>query len=367
MLKKFSVENYKNFKEKIVIDFSNIKDYQYNKYAIKSDLIKTGIIYGKNGVGKTNIGLAIFDLTLHLVDKQQHPYQFLHNINADSDKSISTFIYEFILENNEIKYSYQKGNNNNLVYEEFFINGQKAFSYNFRTHKGDFQGLHLVKAENISFELKDMSLSVVRFIANNINVKNTPVKDLMNFVDGMLWFRSVENPSFIGFTKGADSITDSIIKNRLVSKFQRFLNDLGLKFKLSVAKDITGNNFIVSEYQNRIIPFWDIASSGTRALSLFFFWKTKFEQVSFLFVDEFDAFYHTELAFNIVKQVATESDFQTIFTTHNTSLLTNKLLRPDTYFIIFQDKIKPIFECTERELREGHNLEKMYRSGEFIG
>jgi len=41
------------------------------------------------------------------------------------------------------------------------------------------------------------------------------------------------------------------------------------------------------------------------------------------------------------------------------------LLRPDCYFIMGKDSIKPITELTDRELREGHNLEKMYKSGLF--
>lgn len=244
-------------------------------------MIKTNIIYGKNGTGKPNLGLAIFDLTIHLVDKQQHPYQSLYNLNGNSDKSVSIFSYEFLLKGNNIFYSYQKDMYNKLVYEEFYVNNQKAFSYNFKNHKGDFEGLHLINASNISLELKDMSLSVVRFIANNINVKESPIKDLINFVDGMLWFRSVESLSFIGFTKGGDIITDSIIKDGLVSKFQDFLNKLGLKYDLDITKDITGKTFIISKFQNRVMPFWDIASSGTRALRLFFFWKSKFDKVTF--------------------------------------------------------------------------------------
>lgn len=366
MLKKFSVENYKNFKDEVILDFSDFKDYKYNQHAIKNDLIHTAIIYGKNATGKTNIGLAIFDITLHLVDEKISPKQVISNINADSDKNNSFFKYEFFIKGVTINYNYQKDIANKLTYEDLWINNKKAFSYNFKTQKRDITGLKLINAENISFDLKDMSLSVVRFIANNINVKESPIKDLVHFVDRMLWFRSVENNEYIGYKKGAEVITTSIINNGLVSKFEKFLRDLGINHKLQIATDILGQKLLISVYQNKSIPFWETASSGTKALTLFFFWKTNFEKVSFLFIDEFDAFYHTELSHKIVEELSKGSEFQTIFTTHNTSLMTNKLLRPDTYFILTEGKLKSIINCTERELREGHNLEKMYKQGEFI-
>ena len=31
MLRKFEVKNYKNFKEKISVDFTNVHDYKYNE------------------------------------------------------------------------------------------------------------------------------------------------------------------------------------------------------------------------------------------------------------------------------------------------------------------------------------------------
>jgi hypothetical protein len=52
-------------------------------------------------------------------------------------------------------------------------------------------------------------------------------------------------------------------------------------------------------------------------------------------------------------------------TTHDTFLLTNDLLRPDCFFIIRDNKIDAICNMTEKELRFGHNLEKLYRGGTF--
>ena len=41
------------------------------------------------------------------------------------------------------------------------------------------------------------------------------------------------------------------------------------------------------------------------------------------------------------------------------------LLRPDCNFILNENKIKPLVDCTEKELRFGHNIEKMFRGNAF--
>ena len=56
---------------------------------------------------------------------------------------------------------------------------------------------------------------------------------------------------------------------------------------------------------------------------------------------------------------------QAIFTTHNSFLASNDLLRPDCYFVLEHGELRSFADSTDRELREGHNLEKMLRSGEF--
>lgn len=53
-------------------------------------------------------------------------------------------------------------------------------------------------------------------------------------------------------------------------------------------------------------------------------------------------------------------------TTHNTNLMTNRFMRPDCLFILSgSGSLTALSNATVRELREGHNLEKMYISGEF--
>ena len=45
--------------------------------------------------------------------------------------------------------------------------------------------------------------------------------------------------------------------------------------------------------------------------------------------------------------------------------MTNELLRPDCYFQIENNRIAAFDQLTEKDLREEHNLQRMYNAGAF--
>ena len=91
----------------------------------------------------------------------------------------------------------------------------------------------------------------------------------------------------------------------------------------------------------------------------------KSKNISFLFLDEFDAFYHYELSEYILNYVNNEISFQSILTTHNLFLLSNELMRPDCYLVLENGKISSLADRTDKTIRMAHNLEKMFIGGEF--
>lgn len=89
------------------------------------------------------------------------------------------------------------------------------------------------------------------------------------------------------------------------------------------------------------------------------------KEMSLVFIDEFDAFYHYSLAAALVKLLKNLPETQVILTSHNITLMSNDLLRPDCYFLIDGKKIASLSNSTDKELRKAHNLQKMYRAGAF--
>ena len=151
-----------------------------------------------------------------------------------------------------------------------------------------------------------------------------------------------------------------------MKEFQEFLASVGIKYEL-VAKEIDGSKRLFCRFGKRNVSFFRIASRGTSSLALFYYWLIQMKEASFVFIDEFDAFYHDTLAEQVVRELLAMEHTQALFTTHNTAIMTNDLLRPDCYMQIVDGQIRSFADSTEKELRKAHNLRKMYQAGAFDG
>ena len=371
MLVKFKVQNYKNFKEPIILDFKSMHDYKFNSQCIQNELLSKIIIYGKNGSGKSNLGFAIFDIVALLTDKHTDVKQKDQNsfLNADCDDSVARFEYVFRKDSDIITYSYEKDSPNSITYEELLVNDVKVYSYDFITRESAFKNLDIIHADSLNFEYYENDLAVLRYVANNTNQPdNSIVRYIMNYVSHMLWFRSLQENGYIGYTTSIDDIHNWIINNNQVEYFQNFLKDVAdidIELETLVLTSPSRTKLLVEKHSRTPLVFENVASNGTKALEYLFYWSHRFKDVSFLFMDEFDAFYHFELARNVVKFILDYTNMQVIFTTHNSYLASNEISRPDCYFILDKGRLSSFADSTERELREGHNLEKLLRNGEF--
>ena len=71
-LKSVTIRRFKQF-EDVVFDLSTTREYSFNQEVLTEDgrFVKTALVYGQNGAGKSNLGLAVMDLTLHLTDAEK--------------------------------------------------------------------------------------------------------------------------------------------------------------------------------------------------------------------------------------------------------------------------------------------------------
>ncbi|WP_337746328.1 AAA family ATPase [Hallella sp.] len=366
MLIRFAVKNYRGFSDKIEWNLSHPCSYSFNTDAIKNGVVKNGIIYGPNGSGKSNLGLAVFDIANHLSHKWKKPDYYLNYASAYGYNQPVDFEYVFRFGKDIVSYSYSKTAKELkgiIVKEQLFLNEKELL---FK----DVNSLRL----NKKFGLTDLALDNLKNSANNISIVNyllsvVPFPEghallkLRSFVENMLFFRSLDNREFIGLKEGGSNIEEYIINNNLTEDFSEFLKEVsGQHFVF--AKPVQGENMLYAVINGIRIPFLLVASTGTMNLELQYYWLKEMVNASFVFIDEFDAFYHHELSYALSRRLF-KSDNQLFLTTHDTFLLSNDLLRPDCFFILKDNNISAICNLTNKELRFGHNLEKLYRGGTF--
>ena len=368
MLKKFSVENFKGFKDKITLDIGTPSNYSFNSEIIENGCITKGIIYGINSCGKSNLGLAIFDIITHLTEKQKLLESYDFYLNMSGRKSFAEFEYTFVFDGHEVVYKYSKMDVNSLKSESLSIDGKEVIFFDFLTRDG-FTLLEGSDTLNASIR-NESPISRVKYVNSNSilsdNVQNQVFKKFIDFVERMLLFYSLDSRGYEGFMNGSESIAEGIVNSGKVKDFQKFLKENDIDYEL-YGCEVDGRKAIYCRFDNKDADFFKIASTGTRSLALFYYWYIRMEKASFVFIDEFDAFYHYELSESVQKRLRRITGVQVFTTTHNTDLMSNDLLRPDCYFLLENNSIKAISELTEKELRQAHNLQKMYKAGAFNG
>lgn len=213
----------------------------------------------------------------------------------------------------------------------------------------------------------DDNQSFVKFLKiNTTQNEDSIISLLVNYAKGMLYFKSlIDGNKYLGFTSGIDVLGSRIIKNNKLDDFGKFLKQQGLEYELVPTQDASGQNIIGIRFGNKIVPFDSIVSSGTRTLELFFYWSIFFSKATMILIDEFDAYYHSDIAANLVMMLNELENTQVILTTHNTILFCNDFTRPDCCYVHDGISIKPVYKLSKREFRKGDNLEKMYRENDF--
>lgn len=368
MLRKFKVSNFKSFEKDFELDLTDVNGYEFNKESIKNGIAQNAIIYGHNGVGKSNLALAIFDIIEHLTDKFRTEANYKNYLNAYCEKDFASFSYEFLFDSKIVKYEYKKTDYKTIIDENLEIDGVTVVSFDRINSRN--ASISLKGAETLKTDIDNPELSILKYIKSNTDLQHNQTNhiflSLFTFVEQMLYFRSLLDRTFLGFDVGSKSIFEDIIKNDNVADFEKFLNGAGIDCSFSVVEDL-GKKTLAFNFNGKSLPFYEVASTGTQSLALFYFWyqhiKTS-NKVSFVFIDEFDAFYHYSLSALIVEKLK-ETGVQFILTTHNTSIINNDLLRPDCYYEMTKKEIRSFSKSTSKELREAHNIEKMYKAGSF--
>ena len=143
---------------------------------------------------------------------------------------------------------------------------------------------------------------------------------------------------------GTLNLDDWIIDNGYVDDFNQFLKDvcnIDANVSIATVNDVFGKkNLLVEKHKNGLLPFSLVASGGMKAAELFCFWNKRFKEITFLCLDDFADTLHHTTALAIIKILKRYDSMQVVFTTRNTSLIDNDIMRPDCYMILSDGKLK---------------------------
>jgi AAA15 family ATPase/GTPase len=179
----------------------------------------------------------------------------------------------------------------------------------------------------------------------------------------MFW--SLEDKRYIGYSTGAEDIMDGIAQKNNFTSFRDALNHVELPSNIDCI-NLNDKMHFKFKFTKREIDFWNNCSTGTHSFTLFYYWLqyALYSNVppSLIFIDEFDAFYHERLSQFVIEELKKIHNCQFILTTHDTSIMSNEIMRPDCLFLMYKDKLGAINKMVDKDLRQIHNIEKIYRA-----
>lgn len=370
MIAKFEVKNFKNFEDWFSFDLTHTKNYTFRPECIKDGVVNKALVYGQNGVGKSNLGFAMLDLSLHLSSNRVASANYEHYFPIGSTLSLAEFKYHFIFGDETVCYEYGKSDRDTLVYESLTIQGERVLHVDRRV--STTATIKLKGAETLKTEMGESSISLVSYVKNNSvlddDSQNKLFQRFIKQASGMLFFRSLKDYRSLGAKLEHRTVSEFLYSENKLEHLEAFLNSAGIQCQLELV-EAEPDPILMFVKNGKKAPFADIASTGTHSLVVLYFWWQQLKanpDISFVYIDEFDAFYHHELS-KLVVNVLSELDAQVVLTTHNTSIMSNDILRPDCYFLMGEQGIHSLADRTDKELRSAHNIEKMYRAGAFSG
>ena len=106
-------------------------------------------------------------------------------------------------------------------------------------------------------------LSKIKYIySNTVQDENSAIGQIIKFVNGMLYFKSLlDGNKYMGYRLGPDNLSEKIIKQNKLPDFQKFLNDMGLNYNLTIINNAFGQQSIGVIYKKRVLDFAQIISS----------------------------------------------------------------------------------------------------------
>lgn len=397
MLLEFSCSNHKSVKDKIIFSMIAGKDnvdeellIPYDKYRV----LRSSVIYGANGSGKSNFIDAISfmrNLVLESINHQpgqgirQLPHKLL---GFDLD---STYSIQFVKD--DVRYAFGFTLKNMLISDEYllyFPKGRQVIIYerdeeNYTPgdkFRGKFDSCKDVFKQNRLF------LSC----AANFSAVSEIEKAFAFFRDDLVIYRGLGTDNWMNYSLNT-MMQDAPVKDTVIDFLGRLgtgIKDIEIKHSKKNIDPAILPNFLADEFKSIILNNqFDVFD--TKVIYEQFDMELQHESMGIkklleflcplvdiiskgkvLVCDELEAHFHESLVYGFVdlfRRADMQSRSQILFTTHDTSILDLSLFRRDQIWfteLTKENRATDLYSLAEiKNVRKDENVGKGYISGKY--
>ena len=408
MLIKFGVENYLSIasRQELSLVASSLKDSAAALISVPRltvQLLPAALIYGANASGKSNVISAIRFLQIcvefsHQRGSPEGGVRRTPFLLAPDMRSLpSKFDIDFVLDN--VRYLYEfAADDHAFVHEALFAfptGKRQTWFVRDASKKNMFFGKYLRGSTKTIETLMRPNSLFLSTAAQNANEQLTPIYNYLTnlsfkldigddqqaaaseFIDGKCDERIVE------FLKHADT---AIVSHKFDEIIQEASKPFASEFKELLVKhipelaklDVSFNDMrkisLGHKTQNGETVFLNLSLESRGTLRLLALLKSIFSALDKglpLIIDELDASLHTYLAEDILSLFnsaeTNKKGAQLIATTHDTNLLSAKMVRRDQIWFVEKgaDGATSLYPLTDIRTRNSDNIERGYLEGRF--
>lgn len=403
MLIDFSVENYRSIKEMQTLSMSaaNIsskyKELDVNnviKHSGKYSLLKSKAIYGANASGKSNLIRALVSFISIIVNSVKDENILKNRIepfelSTETENKPSYFQLSFLL--NKVYYRYGLEATTKEIKSEwlfgspgkkevpFFTREGKNITINENQFKESSKVTELYsQPENDIARDNSLFLTAVKSFSGGI------AKDIVDYISDYIVISGLSD--FQLHKIAEDSLEDEKLRSKIASLLR--IADVGIddisrvEFRNGKENDKNGKRFLTTTLHKKFdknlkeigsANFYMVLNESEGSRKMFEVSPLILEALNekrVLIMDEFDARFHPLLTRKIVELFNSTSNkgSQFIFATHDTNLLSAKILRRDQVCFVEKDKYgaSHFYSLIDfKGVRNDASFEKDYVSGKY--
>lgn len=338
MLRKLEIRNSSGISETVRMDFTK-GNYTFRDQYMNGNIVSPAIFYGTNASGKTSVLKTIRGISIIMnAELSKEKTYAMKNIDMVDEPTLIKLEVEIdkVIYNYEIEIEV----NSQIISEKLEVDGNV------------FNRSSFIKTPSKESFIRQLSVeSKIKYLSN-----------LYDYFKKIVYI-SVDKEVYKPNAKKSDF--DSLVDNN--DKF-RELQDFNTIMRLQFEKKHSfAGPVLLATYKGKKYIYNKMLSAGTRdfyeTMSVVF----DLEPGSLLVIDEIEKTLHPDLLREVLNYIVKEFDIQLVVSSHNTNLM--KYLRPDQIFFTKKDnndivRVEKLSEC-HPNLREIHNLEKLYLGGKF--